>query len=472
MAGNNSQEYHTSSLEVLAAASTGDNIQSVGYSAPESPKGKLQIKFCSYVFCFFFILRLKSLNLHIVNQYVSILFTLYMKITGTRKGNGKKEQRKTKLGKRKGSDGKENTGTSEKKRKHWSPEFITSCKAQGICTLISELSEAQRNDVISIGFHGLIEMNFGDQCCAMFKWLVEKFDGGSRIFHIDKYNKFAVTAEDVCDIFLLPINDRDDVVEYKNKGDISDDLRKEWEVRYKIDVNRTVAVGIIRDKLLQLREGGDDFKRMFVLYTLSTFLAPVGNRNVDFRPLKSLLNVSNISRLNWCQFVLNKLCNATERYKNPKKSKGEILPEKKRWFNGCIMVLQITYLHRFKWQGRDAPRSLPLIKHWNTNSLRDRVLEEKHKSKSGFGSGVWDTETYPISGKSKELIPPILIDHEEIPQQTESASRYIKLQLNKDELDDDQIKDKQKDVRWQSLFLYILYAIISDTISKCIFLFP
>ena len=55
--------------------------------------------------------------------------------------------------------------------------------------------------------------------------------------------------------------------------------------------------------LLELTDGGDDFKRFFVMYPFITFLAPQLHRTVDHSLLKPLVDVNEIKNLNWCGLV-------------------------------------------------------------------------------------------------------------------------------------------------------------------------
>ncbi|KAL8543323.1 hypothetical protein ACS0TY_004026 [Phlomoides rotata] len=204
------------------------------------------------------------------------------------------------------------------------------------------------------------------------------------MFQIYGLRGFAVTPDDVFDVFMLPRNPGVQVLSYaKSKVDQSPILD-----RFKSDyvifsgVSFSCLGNALKDKF---PNGGDDFIRIFVLYALRSFLDPSPNRLVITKYLKSLEVIQEISKFDWCSFILDKLCESIKRYK------AGIC----KVVGGCVLLLQILYFHRLKWQGIAEPSTLPLLKHWTIKKVSDRCSQELEAGK--YGSGELVVNTYPIS---------------------------------------------------------------------------
>uniref|UniRef100_A0A803MBQ5 Uncharacterized protein n=1 Tax=Chenopodium quinoa TaxID=63459 RepID=A0A803MBQ5_CHEQI len=94
--------------------------------------------------------------------------------------------------------------------------------------------------------------------------------------------------------------------------------------------------------MVDLVDGGEEFKRCFVLQALSSFLAPTTNRTVSLKLLKAVEKVDEIKTFDWCSYVLKKLKKAVQKYKDDETAQN---------VSGCLLALQIMYFHRLNFQG-------------------------------------------------------------------------------------------------------------------------
>jgi hypothetical protein len=150
------------------------------------------------------------------------------------------------------------------------------------------------------------------------------------------------------------------------------------------DTNATIPLELLERLIPKMIDGGDEFKQLFVLHAMSSFLAPTHNRTIDLKIVKSIVDPDKISTFNWCKYVLNHLCDSVVRYR-----KGKL-----QFFCGCIVLLEIIYFHRLKFKNISLPSSLPLISHWTDKDVSKRIKEEA--SANYFGNGII-LSTYPIS---------------------------------------------------------------------------
>ncbi|XP_021743326.1 uncharacterized protein LOC110709413 [Chenopodium quinoa] len=123
------------------------------------------------------------------------------------------------------------------------------------------------------------------------------------------------------------------------------------------------------------------------MHAFSSFLAPTSNRTVDLRIVKCLVDVNQIRTYDWSKYVLDRLCEAVKSYKE-----GNI-----EWFCGCVLMLEIIYFHRLRFRNVVLNSTIPLIQHWTDVDIRDRITKEKLSK--GFGCGILEFDTYPVSEK-------------------------------------------------------------------------
>ena len=55
----------------------------------------------------------------------------------------------------------------------------------------------------------------------------------------------------------------------------------------------------------KMTDGGDEFKQLFVLHAISSFLASTQNKTIDLKIVKSIVDLDKISTFNWCEYVLD-----------------------------------------------------------------------------------------------------------------------------------------------------------------------
>ncbi|CAH9075859.1 unnamed protein product [Cuscuta europaea] len=217
--------------------------------------------------------------------------------------------------------------------------------------VFDDLSEKQVQDIHEIGFGGLLDCRISQRMNSrLVSWLVKSFDIGSFMFTIGSGKEFVVTEADVHDVFLLPWVVGSDVVETewvrntkketeKNKGQL---LMIEWKRNFVVGATGNINLNKVRDEIKAEREGGEQFKRLFVLFIVSHVLAPTSNRTTSMNLVLALEDVGNIKKVNWCGYVLKKLGQAVERFKRNTENS---------FVGGCILLLQILYFQRLMFKG-------------------------------------------------------------------------------------------------------------------------
>uniref|UniRef100_A0A803L2I1 Ubiquitin-like protease family profile domain-containing protein n=1 Tax=Chenopodium quinoa TaxID=63459 RepID=A0A803L2I1_CHEQI len=252
----------------------------------------------------------------------------------------------------------------------------------------TNFSPEQKQVVEEIGFGGLLHLKLKTLNRQMLPWLVEKFNAGSCMFTIATGKEFVVTRNDICDVFCLPLSDICVPELNKNSEDESVDKRiiQAWRSDYGLSGKQPLHLSKLESRMVDLVDGGEEFKRCFVLQAMFSFLAPTTNRTVSLKLLKAVEKVDEIKTFDWCSYVLKKLKKAVQKYKDDENAQN---------VSGCLLALQIMYFHRLNFQGEKESSTLPLIQHWTDVKIKKRIkLEIKA---SGYGQGPLDTITYPVS---------------------------------------------------------------------------
>ena len=274
-----------------------------------------------------------------------------------------------------------------------SSSFGSKCSGHKLCKLANELNEAQKQAIEEIGFGGLLKMNLSRTLNTMSSWLVECFNSTSCVFSVTPFKEFRVTSFDVYDILCLPLNTSKNVVEIsrgKNEGNPNFHFKMGWRQYFGVtNPNGQISLKVVHSKLLELVDGGDTFKKLFVMYAFSSFLAPTASGILDLRLAMAVDNVSEIKSLNWSKYVLERLRAATKLYKEQK-----CRTEKTDNFGGCIVLLQLMYFHHINAYDTTIPDTLPLIQHWDNGKVFNRIKLECECGE--YGKGLLDNK-YPIS---------------------------------------------------------------------------
>ncbi|KAH9615295.1 hypothetical protein KSS87_022642, partial [Heliosperma pusillum] len=180
--------------------------------------------------------------------------------------------------------------------------FTKRCRPSSLTAVISALSEEKKEVVRQIGIGGLLHLKLTSVPMTIFSQLLFAFRS-EEYFEFSETEKFRLTEDDICDVFGLPNGGHD--LELLMTGLASssssdgESLKSLWRERYNIISSKDpIPLSAVKNKLLSIGLTDEDFKQTFVLFVMSSFLAPASGAVVDLRLL---------SALNWCKYVLEKL---------------------------------------------------------------------------------------------------------------------------------------------------------------------
>ncbi|XP_056692913.1 uncharacterized protein [Spinacia oleracea] len=267
--------------------------------------------------------------------------------------------------------------------------LTTQCRPTALLAVIETFNSNQIKSVSEIGFGWLLSLptQTSKLDTTLFPWLIDHFDPVSWLFKIEAGKEFIFSPCDVHDVFLLPLHSDNPIVDSSTRTkDVG--LKNQWRYYFKVKKNATIPLRLLEIKMGELVEGGEMFKRIFVMFAFSVFLAPIANRTADLGLVKVLEDVDEIKNLDWCGYVHERLCRAIRKHKTSG-CQGNV--------GGCLWVLQVVYFHRLQFRGIAESCSLPLMKHWSGTKIHERLVLEKDSA--CFGSGLLNTVTYPVCQK-------------------------------------------------------------------------
>ncbi|XP_056682536.1 uncharacterized protein [Spinacia oleracea] len=174
--------------------------------------------------------------------------------------------------------------------------------------MIKDLDPNQRKAVEDIGFGSLLTLGFGELYSKLNLFLVQNFEPYGRTLYLQD-GKLNIDVEDVHLTLGLPMGAK--VV----KGATSDNdteefsvLLNKWRDIWGLKTGSPETSKMCH-KILKLGSG-DDFKRSFVVFFVSSCLNGHKSAKCNYKILFSLMRTNEISQLNWCQYTLKKLVEA------------------------------------------------------------------------------------------------------------------------------------------------------------------
>ncbi|XP_056696861.1 uncharacterized protein [Spinacia oleracea] len=174
------------------------------------------------------------------------------------------------------------------------------------------LTEKQKDDVHAIGFGRLLDLLIEELPWDLCRWLVKFFDHFHSSLLLDT-GKMKITLDDVYVSLGLPRGAKK-VIEAKARDPSVEYTKIVSDWFHNLGVNNTVKVGDIVKNIKVLVDGGEIFKRSFVVLVVSTLLNGNKNAKANYKILKSLGDVNDVKDMNWCQYTLEALCDCSREW--------------------------------------------------------------------------------------------------------------------------------------------------------------
>ena len=185
-------------------------------------------------------------------------------------------------------------------------EIKINCKVWGFLELYGTkvvLTKGQIDSIREIGFGGMLDIKITKYPPGILAYLISNFYPNGwvqRITNGRTEREYYITVADVNDIFGLPINPRKLIRMSFNNKDLVMKRRKFLGV----GDDDELKTHMILDRFKDYPDGGEVFKKLFVLFAGSTILAPLSEHKIRYNLLPVVEDVSYIPTFDWCHYTL------------------------------------------------------------------------------------------------------------------------------------------------------------------------
>ncbi|XP_074305138.1 uncharacterized protein LOC141640147 [Silene latifolia] len=128
----------------------------------------------------------------------------------------------------------------------------------------------------------------------------------------------------------------------------------------------------VHEILMECNDAGDEFKRMFIIYSMSIFLAPSSNKSLDLKLVKAVDHVTRISQFDWCEYVFEEMVRSVRVFKEGAKST----------VSGCTPEIFLTQAsdHEAEVETKEGYMMVKLPSGFETDEqIRARAMDRAHE---------------------------------------------------------------------------------------------
>jgi len=145
--------------------------------------------------------------------------------------------------------------------------------------------------------------------------IVKRFEPSNQSFIICGQD-IQIQLEDVKDIMGLPIEGKNVFSHKGPKGNKTECNKAQQDLflRFAKEKNQ-MSINGVKEIIIKSGSPDDDFKRVFVLFTIGVILAPTTKDYVHSSYLPVVMEISEIRKFNWGEFTLKYLTNSCHQYK-------------------------------------------------------------------------------------------------------------------------------------------------------------
>ncbi|CAI9104609.1 OLC1v1003315C1 [Oldenlandia corymbosa var. corymbosa] len=186
--------------------------------------------------------------------------------------------------------------------------------------------QLQRQAIRDMGFGALLDLKIKDIPTALCNFLASNFQTGARQVPLNGNNVLDIKQEDVVAVLDLPCGLKP-VQEFKQNdpaitdhAEMVDAFKKRMGYSNKFLPTRSTAAQLIASR----KDFGDDFKRDFLVFVVSTFLHGNTTSRITMNILKSLVNINEVKQYNWCQYVIDALVKGCKSHHDGKPFTGPL----------------------------------------------------------------------------------------------------------------------------------------------------
>ncbi|XP_066163192.1 uncharacterized protein [Oryza sativa Japonica Group] len=222
-----------------------------------------------------------------------------------------------------------------------------------LADLFSDIGDQQKELVRQMGFDGLLSMRLTKLNKQFGAWILCKLDPSSGNLFAGSKHEICLTCEDVSLLLGIPCGRKQILPAIKNEvKDVKAYMCEIFEKDSFDGITIATIQRILEKKFTRTMTVHEQivFKTAFIIFVVTKFLAPQSvNNHISIRYMKALVDVENIHKYNWAEFVLHEIKDAAAALQDKIRHRKSI-----GYINGCIILPELFYLHHLDF-GTDTP---------------------------------------------------------------------------------------------------------------------
>nr|GLL37583.1 uncharacterized protein LOC109155364 [Ipomoea trifida] len=231
--------------------------------------------------------------------------------------------------------------------------------AKSLVRALTTFNARQREDVIEIGFRGLLDfLQVIYTLGRLGHWLVSHFHVEDMSLHLPSGSIISITRDAVATVFGLPCGT---VTIIERDIQIGNPLLTKWREELRQPKGK-VTVPDLCNELLTHNNGGIWFKRHFSVVVVSTLLESEHNGYVNKKIVHMFGDMNGMPELDLCGYLLKCLVSTHEDWTTFRRLK----------YTGPVFFLMLLYANRVVVGSRDNTRERFLLKGWTSKLLKQR----------------------------------------------------------------------------------------------------
>ncbi|GER33538.1 E3 ubiquitin-protein ligase [Striga asiatica] len=267
------------------------------------------------------------------------------------------------------------------------PSLITRSSPAIFVKAISGLSDAQRHAVRDMGLEHLLDLTITATPLKMGLWLVNNFNHLDRKLRLYDGEKVHIKEEDVHAALGLPRGE----IEIRNKKKrATSDLLDEWVSLFNVRIPSNITASKVLDKMRECEDGGDWFKRHFLVLMVTCLFESSSNGMANFRLVHMLDDLTKVCKMNWCSYMIRCLVDTKRSWDASGKQKK---------YTGPLLFMTLFYVDNVVLSMRSISRSFPLFVSWTNETLKAREQDEIEAG--GFGRGFVEADRHVVVDRHK-----------------------------------------------------------------------
>ncbi|CAI9261555.1 unnamed protein product [Lactuca saligna] len=303
----------------------------------------------------------------------------------------KEGKRKTNSGDNRAAIKKQKTVKEQKTVKDILKELpsINTRSTPGLMTdVVSSLTSEQKDWVKRMGFKAFLKINIKSIPLKLCHFVLNHYDEGTNSILI-KGKRIKITKEKIHKVFGLPKTGKSlfDLDKVSEDHQVFDGWMKELEDGKANATNYK--------KIIQKSEQVDmNFKLGFIALFVNTFAEsiPMGTNNLV--PVRALVEVDDISKIDWCAYLLYCV----------KNSKGRWRPDNpKCYYKGPMLLLLLIYCDEIECKLQKIERKTPLVTMWTADKLKERQSFEIEAGGFGVGNLIEQSSNLELENNENQV---------------------------------------------------------------------